>query len=237
MENKNIIQQELMETAPTLASISRQMPYALPEGYFDELPLMLLGAVVPKQANLSVPEGYFESLPAILLQKAKASQGTEEVELEESFPLLESIGKKMPYHVPAGYFEQWEVPFPGREAPVIPISRPWRKVAGWAVAASILAIVSLFGYRYFSGNDTTSLDDYAKNGGALDSISTAELATALSELEETNLHAELESYGNNAEQTAVFYLNTVNFEQALESLSEEEIRENLEEQGYYQKKS
>ena len=236
MENKNIIQQELMETAPTLASISRQMPYALPEGYFDELPLSLLGAVVPRQATFSVPEGYFESLPALLLQKAKASSVTEEPQMEESFPVLESIGRKMPYHVPAGYFQELTILPPRELAPVIPISRSWRKVAGWAVAASILALVSLFGYRYFSGT-TNGSGEIVQNDGSLDSATAAELSIALSELEDSNLHAELGDFGNKPDRTASLYITTVNFEQALESLSDEEIKANLEEMGYNYKKS
>jgi len=237
MENKNIIQQELMEVAPALASISRQMPFALPEGYFDELPLNLLGVVVPKKAAMSVPEGYFDSLPALLLQKAKASAVVEEeVEMEESFPLLESIDRKMPYHVPAGFFENWVAPIPERVAPVVPISRSWRKVAGWAVAASILALVSLFGYRYFSA-DGDGAGQIVQNGDEIDSAAAVQLADALSELDDAHLDGALEGYSYNVDQNASYYLKTANFEQALKSLSDEEIKRNLEDVGYYHKKS
>lgn len=57
-----------------------------------------------------VPEGYFDTLPALMLKRIKTldTPGATE-EIESLSPLLAGISKRMPYTVPAGYFDN-----PGR---------------------------------------------------------------------------------------------------------------------------
>lgn len=240
MENRENILSELNEIAPGLLNIGREMPFAVPEGYFDIFPVSVLGQLAPKQNTMSVPEGYFESLPDILLAKAKASAPAS-AEIEEDFPLLNSISKQMPYNIPASYFENLEIAPPKQEAKVIPISRGGiRKMAGWAVAASILALVSIFGWRYFSGTSTSTGSGQVvanQETSVQDSISRAELASALAQVEDKNLDAELDNYGLTVDESALYYLNTVNFEKALETISDEELSKSVEEQALVGKKS
>jgi len=71
--------EELEEIAPFLASLPKEMPFSVPDGYFSEtteglsdwvkeesLPQFLQSG---KQMPFSVPDGYFESLPGIILKK------------------------------------------------------------------------------------------------------------------------------------------------------------------------
>lgn len=65
---KNEILQELNELASPLAGLPHGMPYAVPDGYFNNL-----GQGVFRVVQTSdVPTGYFEGLPAAMLHAAKA---------------------------------------------------------------------------------------------------------------------------------------------------------------------
>ena len=93
--------------------------YEVPQGYFDTLADKLLQRVKEeepalspalqqaKQVTYEVPQGYFDSLPATILNRIKAEQtdGVNE-ELEILSPLLSQIGKRTPFSMPAGYFEE-----------------------------------------------------------------------------------------------------------------------------------
>jgi hypothetical protein len=53
-----------------------------------------------------VPTGYFDGLAAEILKRIKALEATSPTEeLENLSPLLNTISKKMPHSVPAGYFD------------------------------------------------------------------------------------------------------------------------------------
>ena len=93
--------------------------YEVPQGYFDTLADKLLQRIKEeepvlspalqqaKQVTYEVPQGYFDSLPATILNRIKAEQtdGVNE-ELEILSPLLSQIGKRTPFSMPAGYFEE-----------------------------------------------------------------------------------------------------------------------------------
>lgn len=77
--------EELSLLSPLLNSISREMPYTRPAGYFDEIDIPVnsnsaeeelspLLVAINRQSPYKVPTGYFEELPAIILRKAKAQQ-------------------------------------------------------------------------------------------------------------------------------------------------------------------
>lgn len=122
MEVKDTIQEELVQLGSSLSAISRQVPFAVPEGYFDGLPRhmltmikaqsalsshsndMLAGLPKPLGGNaLTVPDGYFDNLSDKILQKVRALDAQDEqVELS---PLLASLRSANPYTVPTGYFK------------------------------------------------------------------------------------------------------------------------------------
>jgi hypothetical protein len=87
MQAKNDISDELRSLSALVAGIGRQMPYELPEGYFEGLPPLILGEVLnriaglnhgdicikfPKSLTFSVPEGYFDNFASQVLGRIKA---------------------------------------------------------------------------------------------------------------------------------------------------------------------
>ena len=84
MTPKNNIAQELRDLESTLADLSVQNTYSVPEGYFDRLAEKVLSRIRAMEA-------------------ASAAE-----ELGHLSPLLSQLPKTMPYTVPAGYFEDME---------------------------------------------------------------------------------------------------------------------------------
>jgi len=120
---------------------SREMPFAIPEGYFKSFPERLMGRVLAQSRN-DVPDGYFETLPGRLLATIRSNNEVMS-ELEEVAPVLSKISREMPYEVPSGYFEM-PVALPQQKknsngGKIISI----RKLSNWAVAAALLALVVL----------------------------------------------------------------------------------------------
>jgi hypothetical protein len=114
MQRSNEILNELEQLSMVVAGISRNLPYQAPEGYFSEFPgkcLARLDAHSPdapgetpnpnwgKGPAMSIPEGYFEGFASRMMDKIRAQES------DPSSPLLDSIGKTMPYEVPEAYFE------------------------------------------------------------------------------------------------------------------------------------
>lgn len=221
MEERDTISAELKLVAPALHGISRQMPYALPEGYFELLPMQMLSKI-SRHAQPVVPEGYFDTLPAIMLKKVKSMEVNQE--LEEVAPLLNTISRDMPFSVPAGYFESLQ---PGIEAPeetpVVPMHakrRPWM----WAAAAIAIGIISLVALQYRNGpnNQPGMAEKTITDSAAI------ELAAQLKGIEDSSISSEITD-GNviNDISAAILYLDTDNFETALRNLSDDEIRTQL----------
>lgn len=73
MENK--IKIEILEIAPTLASLEKRNPFSIPKGYFPTLEQKVFDAIDKKQilAN-STPSGYFENLSDKVLDKIHAEE-------------------------------------------------------------------------------------------------------------------------------------------------------------------
>jgi len=133
MQLKNEISEELRQLSMVVAGMPRKMPYEVPEGYFAAFPGQMSfladtndepSALDPedkpfspgwgKGPAFSVPEGYFEGFASRMLDKIKAQAGQEEKildareELAGLSPLLSGMDKKMPYHLPEGYFDTLE---------------------------------------------------------------------------------------------------------------------------------
>jgi len=67
--------QELAQLSPVLNAISRQLPYQVPEGFFEELsPIMAPLAEIRENPVYSVPEGYFGSLAGKILSRVSPAQ-------------------------------------------------------------------------------------------------------------------------------------------------------------------
>jgi hypothetical protein len=132
MQAKNEILEELRSLSTVIDKISRQTPYGLPEGYFNDFPDFMMrrlmggplsaaiGPSSPSPSPFQVPEGYFEGFAGGVLARIKAGQGARAYlgeptatglseaaeELSLLSPLLSGISRKSPYQVPEGYFDE-----------------------------------------------------------------------------------------------------------------------------------
>jgi hypothetical protein len=64
--------EELEAISPLLASLSRKMPFEVPQGYFEAAPLPVETSLLDglsREMPYAVPAGYFESLPDALLRR------------------------------------------------------------------------------------------------------------------------------------------------------------------------
>jgi len=103
MERKLSISEELEGISRAVADISRGMPYAVPEGYFNALSDKVMGEI--KRTPYQVDPAYFEEFASRLLARIKdAENSAPREELSVLSPLLSRLGKKTPFEVPEGYF-------------------------------------------------------------------------------------------------------------------------------------
>ncbi len=131
MDTKVDIKVELIELSPFLVGISKNMPQALPNGYFD-------------------------SFSSEMLNLAKASSLTVESELVSIAPLLNQISKKPVQNLPEGYFADFTIQ-PAKEAAKIvrlPVIRKW---VSYAAAAMIAGILITAGF-VFNNKQSKSFD-------------------------------------------------------------------------------
>ena len=74
---KNKIDIEIIDIAPTLASLEKHNPFVVPDGYFLSLENHILDAVDKKPIlSVSMPEGYFESLSDKVLDRIQSEEKT-----------------------------------------------------------------------------------------------------------------------------------------------------------------
>lgn len=213
---------ELQELAPTLANGSVQIPYALPEGYFETFPLLMLDLVAPAPQN-AVPEGFFDSFPELMLQKLRANEVTEET--AGIAPLLNSIPKAMPNHVPADYFSQLKPSAAVQTTQVIAIRRKvWMQVA-----AAVAILLAAFSIWQWSQSNNGQQDNQVVSVPDTLSIPT-DISIQLAMIEDGAIESAFKSTGQSIEASnSLYYLETDNFEEALKDISVDEISEQLAE--------
>lgn len=104
--------------SPLVAAIGKQPVYAVPEGYFENLPVQVMLRIaieekagadpvlsINKDTPYNAPEGYFDNLAGQILNRIKAQEsGNAKDELALLSPLLGQIGKANPFTAPEGYF-------------------------------------------------------------------------------------------------------------------------------------
>lgn len=180
MTKNTDILNELMQISLLVAGISRQMPYSLPNGYFETLNGVITARIAAggneensllsaagKPVLQDVPAGYFDSLAGSILEKLKGA-GTESVtdELKNLSPVLADMSRENMYHVPAGYFEKLPASITGSvsekaEAKVVSIfsRKLWVRYAAAAVVFGMIA----FGISFFF-SQPKQLDSFVENG-------------------------------------------------------------------------
>jgi hypothetical protein len=102
---------------PVVLQGVRVNPFTVPAGYFDSLSEQVLQRIKAGEEVIApvlqgasanpytVPADYFEQLPEMLLKRVKAeTAATVQDEIAALSPLLSGLNKKMPFHMPEGYF-------------------------------------------------------------------------------------------------------------------------------------
>jgi hypothetical protein len=127
-----------------------------------------------KQMPFSVPEGYFDHLPDNMLKLVRSSELHSVIEeINELSPLLGTIGKTMPFVIPEGYFADEIVP-PASRGRVVRIGRQWMRLA---VAAVVTGIVAFFGYKFINQDRITpASDSYAWIKNSIQQVSNEKLS-------------------------------------------------------------
>jgi hypothetical protein len=156
-------------------------------------------------------------------------------ELDETAPSLVDISKTMPYSIPAGYFTELPALLAakaGREAVVVPMLTRVTKVLRYA-AVIVVLLAAFTVYRLANRQEVepsvtavaTSNPVVANNADSLGE----NLATQLSVLDDESLDASLSDIGVSSEgRSALYYLNTTNFEAALKEFSTDELSNDLQ---------
>jgi hypothetical protein len=106
MEERNEISVELSALSALVGGISRQTPYRVPVGYFDQLPAIMMSRITAGSSTLpvaastfQVPEGYFDGFASQVLARIKGRA-------TELPPIFDRISRVTPYQVPEGYWEE-----------------------------------------------------------------------------------------------------------------------------------
>ncbi len=164
MENKQSIQEELMEIGSTIASIHPGNVYRVPANYFENFAYDVLKRIqtgeepvyhFTKSNPYSVSAQYFDNLSENIINKINNQQQIIE-ELEAVAPILNTISKGPLYSVPTGYFDRLKVENNVKPAVKVVSLSVWRKFSKYAVAAVITGFVAL-GIFLFQNNPTDKI--------------------------------------------------------------------------------
>ncbi len=186
MTPKNNIAQELRDLESSLADLSAQNTYSVPEGYFEGLAKQVLNRIrameaataaeelghlspllsqLPKTMPYTVPAGYFEEMESTLVSVAMYGEQDASEELGNISPLLSGLKKEMPYSVPSGYFDSISAPVAETHQPALVVSmggsRKWFRYAAAAVVTGVVALLSIL-YISQDNNGKTEGTEVAK---------------------------------------------------------------------------
>ncbi|MCU0395313.1 MAG: hypothetical protein MUF29_05365 [Chitinophagaceae bacterium] len=229
MNQPDHIQAELATLAPTLAAMPRTMPYEVPAGYFEGLESIIVEQALlhePVQAlpDSGVPEGYFEQLPALLLVKIRNQE--HELELQSIAPVLAGIPRDMPFHLPAGYFKSLDPAAALQPAPAkAGILRQIGRSGLWRAAAAAVLLVAIFSIWKMSNRTPTAEPTLAV--APADSATINRSLSAVDDTLLVSYFAEL-GIAEEA-STMTIYMDTTSIEETLASFTEEELQSQLQE--------
>jgi hypothetical protein len=106
MDERNEISVELRALSELVSGISRQTPYEVPVGYFQQLPPVVMSRVAGKNTTFRAPEGYFDGFAAQVLARIKTGGESVGEELARLSATVSGISREMPYRLPEGYFDE-----------------------------------------------------------------------------------------------------------------------------------
>lgn len=170
---------ELKGISPTVAQVGTNLPYEVPQGYFEGLAAAVLQRIktdsldaqqevetlspllagLSKKMPFSVPEDYFSELSGNVVGGVKAIDFVNE-ELEIISPMMQELKGKNVYEVPQGYFENLannvlDKVKERRPAKVVSMNTG-RRFMRYAVAAIVAGALVISGWFYFANSNTTT---------------------------------------------------------------------------------
>ena len=213
MEKQNDIIEELKSWGSPLAGMSRAMPFVVPEGYFERLYNDVKASIsfeendyplpASKDMPFYLPQGYFNDFPARMAALAKIS---------------EDADKANPFAVPEGYFEQLPMQMlkaakgsEKKKTKIIPLVKLGRTVR-WAAAAILVIAIGIGSFRWFNQQETTDVN------AALAAIPKEDISKYV---EQNIVDFDMERLENTIAST-----------NALQSVSDEDIIQYLDETGW-----
>ncbi|TAD85948.1 MAG: hypothetical protein EAY75_10000 [Bacteroidetes bacterium] len=212
---------ELESISQLLADAPKHTPYTVDDAYFDALPHDILAQIELPMPQMEVPAGYFEQLPQQVIQKIYSQEIAEE--LDQIAPLLNTINKNTPYHVPQNYFEQLELPHAQHHENTgkVVLLPKLKTVQKWAAAAIVLAMLGV-GLQYVMRPKNTPPQLASTPFPISDTSITPEvLSVTFSAIEDSAFAAYTSKViETNQPEPSAFYLSIPdNFEAALQSFS------------------
>jgi hypothetical protein len=217
MKKSDEIQNEIKHLAPGMTDAPRQMPYTVPDEYFERFPLTTLQAAQTAPA-FEVPTGYFDNFATGMLQKVRSLTIIEE--LEEIAPTLNGIEKTMPHSLPEGYFDNWKPLLASQQtqpAKVIKMGAGnWKQ---WVAAAAVVFTMGI-GWQFLINKPS---DDRVAS-----IVSDATIDTMLNKVDANSLAGYLEAEQANSEFASLLMLAQQDVETGVKQLSDDELNWYLE---------
>jgi hypothetical protein len=219
MTSKSDILAELEGIAPLLAAQKHAVPFQAPAEYFTLFADGLLDNIHQANHSSEVPAGYFDGFSAQMLQLVRGNTLSDELKVVA--PVLNDISKEMPFYLPDGYFENFEVKkvHTTTKEPGKLVSLFGKTLIKWAAAAAVILSIG-FTWIYFSKQ--TSDPVYTA------SLSMQEMDSLLNQMEEGNLNGLLEEEGTDSEFTILLLAAQEEVGKSVQNLSTEELNGYLE---------
>ena len=206
METGIDILNELKGLSSLLAGMEKLNVFTVPQGYFENLPGLMLMAVkdetgfldhISRTTTATVPAGYFDGLADTILNRVKAQQNeTAAAELRVLSPMLYSIQNENVFEVPAGYFDTLPEAIVEKIHPhqtkVIVMRKRSTAFMKYAVAAAFTGVMALGVFKFTAPADV-------KGGDAM----TINIDKELDKVSNEDIIKYLEANGENVDATTV----------------------------------
>jgi hypothetical protein len=181
-------------------------------------------AELTDETPFSTPQpNYFEHFPKRILERIQ------ELEEDPSLDFLGNLDKEMPFKIPTGYFKQFKPVIPNeniKSGKVI----PFRRVLRYAIAASLVGILTVWGFMSDNKNTTDSYSLVNMEAG-IESISLDAYDSYLNEDAVSGI-PDLPSEESDMQSTLLVEINKDVIEEILQEIPENYISLYLNQDGY-----
>lgn len=181
-------------------------------------------AELTDETPFSTPQpNYFEHFPKRILERIQ------DLEEDPSLDFLGNLDKEMPFKVPTGYFNQFKPVIPNeniKSGKVI----PFRRVLRYAIAASLVGILTVWGFMSDNQNTTDSYSLVNMEAG-IESISLDAYDSYLNEDAVSGI-PDLPSEESDMQSTLLVEIDKNVIEEILQEIPENDISLYLNQDGY-----